>query len=102
MVFYPTQIEYSDKYYDKIYEYRHVSLPKEYLKKLTGKLMSEEEWRALGIQQSKGWEHYTIYSKEKHVIMFRRPIGINPETGEVPEEVQQIVKNWELMRSQVI
>ena len=102
MVFYPTSIEYSEKYYDQIYEYRHVILPKEYLKKLTGKLLSEDEWRSLGIQQSKGWEHYTIYKKEQHVLLFRRPIGINPDTGEVPEQVKENVVRWEQMRSQVI
>ena len=46
-------IYYSDKYYDDVYEYRHVMLPKD-LAKLVPKthLMSENEWRALGVQQS--------------------------------------------------
>ncbi len=46
-------IYYSDKYFDGSYEYRHVMLPKD-LAKLVPKthLMSETEWRALGVQQS--------------------------------------------------
>ncbi|CAG2058082.1 unnamed protein product, partial [Timema podura] len=44
-------IYYSDKYYDDKYEYRHVVLPKE-LVKLVPKthLMSETEWRGIGVQ----------------------------------------------------
>ena len=46
-------IYYSDKYYDDKFEYRHVMLPKD-LAKLVPKthLMSEAEWRNLGVQQS--------------------------------------------------
>jgi len=45
-------ISYSDKYYDEEYEYRHVMLPKD-LAKLVPRthLMSEDEWRKLGVQQ---------------------------------------------------
>ncbi len=42
MPVYPPEIDYSDKYSDDFYEYRHVILPKELMKKLTkGKLLSE-------------------------------------------------------------
>jgi cyclin-dependent kinase regulatory subunit CKS1 len=51
----------------------------------TSKLMSEEEWRALGVQQSRGWEHYMIHRPEPHILLFRRPIGTDPRTGKVPE-----------------
>jgi hypothetical protein len=41
---------------------RHVILPKELAKTLQkGKLMSDPEWRAVGVQQSRGWEHYAIH-----------------------------------------
>lgn len=41
---------------------RHVMLPKE-LSKLVPKdhLMSESEWRSIGVQQSRGWVHYMIH-----------------------------------------
>jgi cyclin-dependent kinase regulatory subunit CKS1 len=48
---YPDEIEYSDKYEDESFEYRHVFLPIEIFQKLPkDKLLSEEEWRALGVQ----------------------------------------------------
>ncbi len=42
MPHYPDEIEYSDKYMDDYYEYRHVILPKEVYKKLPrGRLLTE-------------------------------------------------------------
>uniref|UniRef100_A0A1A9WPT4 Cyclin-dependent kinases regulatory subunit n=1 Tax=Glossina brevipalpis TaxID=37001 RepID=A0A1A9WPT4_9MUSC len=68
------QIQYSEKYFDAVYEYRHVILPPD-LTKLVPKshLMSESEWRNLGVQQSPGWVHYMMHAPEPHVILFRRP-----------------------------
>ena len=42
--------------------HRHVQLPKD-LAKLVPKshLMTEAEWRGLGVQQSQGWIHYMIH-----------------------------------------
>ena len=37
---------------------RHVILPKDIARKVPKKLMTEKEWRSLGVQQSQGWEHY--------------------------------------------
>lgn len=38
-----------------MYEYRHVILPKEIAKKVPkGRLLTEHEWRSLGVQQSLG------------------------------------------------
>lgn len=51
-----------------------------------GKLLSEQEWRGLGIQQSKGWVHYEVHKPEPHVLLFRRPKGTNPDTGEPPAD----------------
>lgn len=49
----------SEKYFDDSYEYRHVSLPKEVAARLPkGRLLTEPEWRSLGVQQSRGWIHY--------------------------------------------
>ncbi|CAF0810300.1 unnamed protein product [Brachionus calyciflorus] len=70
------EIYYSDKYSDDEFEYRHVMLPKE-LSKLVPKdrLMSEAEWRSIGVQQSRGWQHYLIHEPEPHILLFRRSVN---------------------------
>uniref|UniRef100_A0A3B4FLI6 Cyclin-dependent kinases regulatory subunit n=1 Tax=Pundamilia nyererei TaxID=303518 RepID=A0A3B4FLI6_9CICH len=56
------QIYYSNRYNDDHYEYRHVVLPREMTKYIPkSHLMSEDEWRQLGVQQSQGWIHYMIH-----------------------------------------
>ncbi|CAK91935.1 unnamed protein product (macronuclear) [Paramecium tetraurelia] len=86
MPHYPEDIEYSDKYQDEFYEYRHVILPKHVFKKLTkGKLLNEMEWRGLGVQQSRGWVHYECHRPEPHILLFRRPKGTDPNTGLPPQ-----------------
>jgi cyclin-dependent kinase regulatory subunit CKS1 len=48
---------YSARYSDNKYEYRHVHVPKELAKKIPrNHLLSESEWRSLGVQQSVGWQ----------------------------------------------
>ncbi|KAK8203929.1 putative cell cycle regulatory protein Cks/Suc1 [Phyllosticta capitalensis] len=76
------------RYSDSEYEYRHVQLPKQMLKVIpkeyfdgsrgTLKLLWEEEWRALGITQSLGWEHYEVHEPEPHILLFKRPINYQP------------------------
>ncbi|VDM29088.1 unnamed protein product [Toxocara canis] len=62
---------YSDKYYDDEYEYRHVHLTKEAAKNVPkDRLMTETEWRKLGVQQSLGWAHYMIHAPEPHVTLY--------------------------------
>ena len=47
------EIFYSDKYTDDTHEYRHVMLPKDVAKNVPkSHLMTEKEWRNLGVQQS--------------------------------------------------
>ncbi|KAG6335485.1 hypothetical protein ID866_3613 [Astraeus odoratus] len=68
---YIEKIHYSDRYSDDHYEYRHVILPKPLLKLIpkqffnteegTLRLLSEQEWRGIGITQSLGWEHYEVH-----------------------------------------
>lgn len=79
-----------DSYSDSEYEYRHVQLPKQMLKAIpkeyfdaprgTLKLLWEDEWRALGITQSLGWEHYEVHEPEPHILLFKRPINYQPPT----------------------
>lgn len=81
-------INYSDRYSDSKYEYRHVMLPKGMLKHIpkdffdpetgTLKILYEEEWRGLGITQSLGWQHYEIHAPEPHILLFKRPINYQP------------------------
>ncbi|KAL1744366.1 regulatory subunit of cyclin-dependent kinase [Schizophyllum fasciatum] len=80
---YIERIHYSDRYSDDVYEYRHVILPKQLLKMIPKsffspddsgvlRLLSEQEWRGIGITQSLGWEHYEVHAPEPHVLLFRR------------------------------
>ena len=80
------EISYSAKYNDDEYEYRyvlllfyldlhikwfinvilldcsHVILPKHIATKAAkGRLMTETEWRGIGVTQSRGWAHYMIH-----------------------------------------
>ncbi|XP_055306148.1 cyclin-dependent kinases regulatory subunit 1 [Sitodiplosis mosellana] len=74
------QIQYSEKYYDNQYEYRHVILPNDLARQVPkSHLMTETEWRNLGVQQSPGWVHYMLHAPEPHVLLFRRPLQKQPE-----------------------
>lgn len=35
----------------------------------------KNEWRAIGVQQSRGWVHYAIHRPEPHIMLFRRPLN---------------------------
>lgn len=79
----PPRIHYSDRYADDEYEYRHVILPKSLLRLIpqeffvnndkvnTLRLLSEPEWRGIGITQSLGWEHYEVHSLFFFLAFFR-------------------------------
>lgn len=85
MPHFPDEIEYSEKYEDDLFEYRHVLLPKHIYKKAPrGRLLTEHEWRSLGVQQSRGWVHYEIHKPEPFILLFRRPLGTDPATGLPP------------------
>eukprot|EP00811_Abedinium_folium_P011171 NODE_20337_length_802_cov_37.939259.p2 GENE.NODE_20337_length_802_cov_37.939259~~NODE_20337_length_802_cov_37.939259.p2 ORF type:complete len:96 (+),score=14.31 NODE_20337_length_802_cov_37.939259:124-411(+) len=93
MPHYPDEIEYSDKYNDDTHEYRHVILPKPIAKEMykmasAKRLLTETEWRSLGVQQSRGWVHYEIHRPELHILLFRRPLGTDPVTGKPAPQVQ--------------
>jgi len=68
-------IRYSEKYHDDEYEFRHVLLDPETARIApTGRLMTEEECRGIGVQQSLGWVHFMIHRPEPHILLFRRPL----------------------------
>ncbi|MES1902097.1 MAG: Cks1bp [Paramarteilia canceri] len=66
---------YSEKYTDEDFEYRHVIMPMEFQQVIPREhLMTETEWRNLGIQQSAGWINYMKHSPEQHIILFKKPL----------------------------
>ncbi|KAJ2592023.1 hypothetical protein H4R99_006547 [Coemansia sp. RSA 1722] len=72
---YSEDIYYSDRYDDDEHEYRHVSLPEGLRKYLPHpmRLLSEAEWRGLGVRQSLGWVHFMVHDPEPHMLLFKRP-----------------------------
>ena len=96
MPHYPDEIEYSDKYYDELFEYRHVQLPKNIYKAMPkGRLLTENEWRSLGVQQSRGWVHYEIHKPEPYILLFRRPRNTDPNTGIAPPEIMEKINLYQ-------
>eukprot|EP00936_MAST-01D_sp_MAST-1D-sp1_P003044 g3044.t1 len=57
-----------------------------------GRLLNEQEWRSMGVQQSRGWVHYAIHRPEPHILLFRRPLGTDPVTGKVVETLARDAK----------
>ena len=46
----------------------------------TNRLMTETEWRKLGVQQSPGWIQYMIHEPEPHILLFKRAlVGHQPK-----------------------
>ncbi|XP_013386354.1 cyclin-dependent kinases regulatory subunit-like [Lingula anatina] len=73
-----SEIQYSEKYFDDKYEYRHVILPSDIAEMVPKThLMTETEWRNIGVQQSPGWVHYMAHSPEPHILLFRRPLPVS-------------------------
>ncbi len=70
---------------DDFYEYRHVLLPKDIYRKMPrNRILTEHEWRSMGVQQSRGWVHYELHKPEPHILLFRRPKGTDPQSGLPP------------------
>lgn len=47
---------------------RHVTLPRDLAAVVPkDRLMSEAEWRKLGVQQSRGWVHYMLHRPGEHL-----------------------------------
>lgn len=63
--------------------YRHVLLPNDLARQVPkSHLMTETEWRNLGVQQSPGWVHYMLHAPEPHVLLFRRPLPKQEDNNE--------------------
>lgn len=118
-MFFLFSIHYSDRYTDDEYEYRHVILPKPLFKMIPKsyfnpddpgvlRLLSEAEWRGIGITQSLGWEHYEVHgtptlqlvyrlsdsattssvAPEPHVLLFRR--ARNADALQAAQQAQEM------------
>ncbi len=73
MVHFPSAMIHSKKYQDDYFIYKHVILTKEAFKKMPrNKILDEMEIKNLGIVNSPGWEQYTIFKNEAHVLLFRK------------------------------
>ncbi|XP_033119334.1 cyclin-dependent kinases regulatory subunit-like [Anneissia japonica] len=65
-----------DEFQLRLIKLLHVILPPEIVKLVPrNHLMTETEWRNIGVQQSPGWIHYLIHSPEPHILLFRRPVS---------------------------
>ncbi|GAA5903936.1 cyclin-dependent kinases regulatory subunit [Sporobolomyces salmoneus] len=98
------RIHYSERYSDDDYEYRHVQLPRQMMKLseyqiispgLGGmyfepdssvmRLLTEDEWRGIGITQSLGWVNYcSSHAPEPHILLFRREKDYQAKYGNAP------------------
>ena len=94
---FPSNISYSVPYRDEHDAFRHVQLPEPVFKSFffmsnggpTSYMLSEPQWRGLGLQMSEGWRHCGVHAKEPHILLFRMgaskaiPLGLaapSPET----------------------
>ena len=60
-------------FFHLIKKYRHIILPPDLAKIIPKRhLLTETEWRNIGIQQSPGWVHYMRHLPEPHILLFRR------------------------------
>mmetsp|Transcript_93781 Transcript_93781/g.265207 ORF Transcript_93781/g.265207 Transcript_93781/m.265207 type:complete len:166 (-) Transcript_93781:152-649(-) len=90
------ETDYSEKYCDDVYEYRRVTVPRAMLQIFPqGRCMAESEWRSHGITMSRGWQHYDHHSPEANVLLFRRVLGTDPKTGQIPPEMVEKVSRRE-------
>lgn len=52
----------AESFVSLLFGHSHVILPKELAKTLPkSRLLTESEWRGIGVQQSRGWHHYAIH-----------------------------------------
>lgn len=65
------QYAFEDVALTRLLHARHVILPESKRKQLPNpmRLLSEDEWRNLGVQQSRGWEHYAIHKPGMSPVM---------------------------------
>jgi len=69
-------IKYSSVVTDDYFQYRLVRIPV-WLSRQIGlnRLLSECEWRCIGVQMSRGWMHFDLNPECPHLLKFRKPKG---------------------------
>lgn len=73
---------------------RHVVVTKEVAKFIQkNHLMSEAEWRSIGVQMTPGWIHYMIHEPEPHILLFRRPVKKAPSQEEQYEAEAKMIED---------
>ena len=72
--------KYSEKTNDGKYEYRSVMVG---VGGVPRRLLKEQEWRAMGVQQSAGWEHFFLHQSEPNVLVFRRLLTIAEKDAQI-------------------
>jgi len=91
-----SEIHYGTPKSDEYYSYRMVAIPEWLAEQIhINRCLDEDEWRALGIQMSRGWCHYGVVQPdvvrtETHIIpimslKMKKPLGIHRYTGEIPQ-----------------
>ncbi|KAF0555601.1 CKS-domain-containing protein [Gigaspora margarita] len=96
---YEDYICYSPRYYDDLYEYRHVTLPKQLVQYVPlDRLMPEDEWRSLGVKQSPGWEHYMIHAPEPHILLFKREKDYQLKYGLLQPEEELVEQDGQIVQ----
>ena len=88
------KFDYSDRFCDDTHEYRMVTVPRALLPDIRSKLnkegvIDEEDWRSMGIKQSRGWTHYGNHSAEPHILLFKRLRCTDPKTGLPDSRIQK-------------
>ena len=97
---FPSEIDYGDYYQDDVYEYKNIALPRDLFERKPKGLLSEDQWRQLGIKQTQGWEHWACFRPEPHVLMFRRPLGYDKETNIIPNHVREQMRLYSQKKAQ--
>ncbi|GFQ01016.1 cyclin-dependent kinases regulatory subunit 2 [Phtheirospermum japonicum] len=54
--------------------------------------MVQNEWRGMGVQQSRGWVHYAIHRPEPHIMLFRRPLNYQQQQESLAAQQNMLAK----------
>ena len=95
------QFDYSEGYRDGVFHFRTVTMPHEAAQHLPSHLLTEKQWRAAGVKMTRGWKHYATHATERNILLFRRPLGTDPQTGVASDEAMRRARERELQEQAV-